>query len=183
MKARYVIVMGLAVLATSCSTSCDGDSATFNANNCQPDFTSKQPSAGRTTIRRRSRHSTTPARGTDVRGYVIPEPEYRSCCSRAPTRTGIIQVDRPASLRDQRPPVACGDACVYNQFSTEQLLRRRQFPDARRRHLQSNHNCLRRPDPTAYERTPVLCVKQQPGTSLPPLELRQAWGDHQRICP
>jgi len=175
MKARYVIVMGLAVLATSCSTSLP----TVIPPTSTP--TTVSPTSTSTTVSTSDNNPppvphcyyTGSGYGT-CEGYVIPEPGTVVLFTR-PDKDGIFKLTGPAPLQTETA-VACGDAgCVYNHLDWNSSYGAA-VPD--------EHNCLRRPDPTAYELDARLCAsEQQPGTSLPPLELRQAWGDHQRICP
>jgi len=90
-----------------------------------------------------------------------------------PDKDGIFRLTGPAPLQTKLA-VACGDAgCVYNISTgtapTAAAFRRR------RRHLQVEHNCLRRPGPTAFELDACLCeAEQRSGNPVPAVELRQA---------
>ena len=125
MKARHVIVLGLAVLATSCSSSLP----TVIPPTSPP--TTVSPASTSTTLSPASTSTTvTPSDNNPppvphcyytgsgygtCDGYVIPQPGTVVLFTR-PDKDGIFRLTGPAPLQTETA-VACGDAgCVYNHL-------------------------------------------------------------------
>jgi len=158
MKARYVIVMGLAVLATSCSTSLP----TVIPPTSTP--TTVSPTSTSTTVSTSDNNPppvphcyyTGSGYGT-CEGYVIPEPGTVVLFTR-PDKDGIFKLTGPAPLQTETA-VACGDAgCVYNHLDWNSSYGAA-VPDA--------------VDGTCKSNTTVCDVQIPPRTSWTPVFVRQ----------